>query len=482
MQNSEIIIVEIFAEEAADLCRVLTADLPEYFGLPECNEQYMLGVQSRHNFAAKLGDDLVGLLSLDFPYQTNSSIYWMAISRQYQGHGIGHKLIHAAAQFAREQGATTMTVETLAPSESDENYLKTYHFYESCGFKPLFNLKPDGYEWNMVYMCKSLDVNMTTRKYQPGDARALADIYYHTIHDINSRDYSETQINAWAPASSLELTGWQEKWSKLPPIVALSNHKIVGFAEFESDGHIDCFYVHHEYQGKSVGTCLMNEIEREANAKNITRIYAEVSITAKSFFEKKGFDVIKQQTVLIRGCELTNFVMEKHLTPLATFRLLEQADISEIAKAFQLINWGKPASLFEAYLEEQRQDERNIWVAFVDDKFAGYVTLKWRSEYEPFADRGIPEVKDLNVLPVYQGKGIGSKLLEIAESAAYTKSNTVGLGVGLFADYGNAQRLYIKRGYIPDGLGVTYQYKELSSGCRVQLDDDLVLWLTKSAC
>ena len=113
MQNSEIIIVEIFAEEAADLCRVLTADLPEYFGLPECNEQYMLGVQSRHNFAAKLGDDLVGLLSLDFPYQTNSSIYWMAISRQYQGHGIGHKLIHAAAQFAREQGATTMTVETL---------------------------------------------------------------------------------------------------------------------------------------------------------------------------------------------------------------------------------------------------------------------------------------------------------------------------------------------------------------------------------
>ena len=157
------------------------------------------------------------------------------------------------------------------------------------------------------------EININTRKYQPSDAQALADIYYHTIHNVNARDYSEAQINAWAPESSLNLTGWKEKWSKLPPIVALSNHEIVGFAEFESNGHIDCFYVHHKFQGKSVGTCLMNAIEREANANNIKRIYAEVSITAKPFFEKKGFAVIKQQIVVIRGCELTNFVMEKSL-------------------------------------------------------------------------------------------------------------------------------------------------------------------------
>lgn len=155
------------------------------------------------------------------------------------------------------------------------------------------------------------DYIITTRKYQASDASDLVNIYYHTIHKINTRDYSEEQVNAWAPISSLELEKWEQKWSKLPPIVAISNNHIVGFAEFEPNGHIDCFYVHHEFQGKSVGTYLMNAIELIAKEKNIHHIYAEVSITARPFFEKKGFTVTRQQTVTIRGSELINFVMEK---------------------------------------------------------------------------------------------------------------------------------------------------------------------------
>ena len=87
---------------------------------------------------------------------------------------------------------------------------------------------------------------------------------------------------------------------------------IVGFAEFEPNGHIDCFYVHHEFQGKGVGSALMATIEANAATNKIHRIYSEVSITAKPFFESKGFQVVKQQKVNIRGCELTNFVMEKN--------------------------------------------------------------------------------------------------------------------------------------------------------------------------
>jgi putative acetyltransferase len=63
---------------------------------------------------------------------------------------------------------------------------------------------------------------ITTRKYIQSDARALADIYYYTIHYVNSKDYTEEQINAWAPASALELDGWKQKWGKVVPIVALS--------------------------------------------------------------------------------------------------------------------------------------------------------------------------------------------------------------------------------------------------------------------
>ena len=154
-------------------------------------------------------------------------------------------------------------------------------------------------------------MNYTTRMYEPSDAKALANIYYHTIHNVNIRDYSEEQVNAWAPSSSLELKKWKEKWEKIVPIVALSNNQIVGFTEFEPNGHIDCFYVHHEFQSKGIGSILMKAIEDKVKQENITRIYAEVSITAKPFFEKKGFKVIKEQRVSIKKVRLTNFLMEK---------------------------------------------------------------------------------------------------------------------------------------------------------------------------
>ena len=91
----------------------------------------------------------------------------------------------------------------------------------------------------------------------------------------------------------------------------LKNEKIVGFAEFESNGHIDCFYVHHEWIGKGVGRALMKEIFIRAKKSNIKRVFVDVSITAKPFFREKGFKVINENRVFIDGVELINFRMEK---------------------------------------------------------------------------------------------------------------------------------------------------------------------------
>ena len=140
----------VSADIAEQSCRKITLNLPEYFGLPECNEQYALGVRIRTNFVIREHSDPIGLLSLDFPYPHNANIYWMGILKEHHSHGYGQLLIKAAIQHAHTHGAKTMTVETLSPAESDENYLKTYRFYERMGFAPLFNLKPNGYEWNMV--------------------------------------------------------------------------------------------------------------------------------------------------------------------------------------------------------------------------------------------------------------------------------------------------------------------------------------------
>jgi putative acetyltransferase len=152
-----------------------------------------------------------------------------------------------------------------------------------------------------------------TRLYLPADANELAQIFYNTIHHINAKDYSPEQIDAWAPLVTANPNHWREKWNNIVPIVATINHHLVGFVEFEPNGHIDCFYVHHEYQGKGIGRALMNAVFRQAKDQNLSRIFAEVSITAKPFFVNQGFEIIKEQQVNIREQRLTNFLMEHHI-------------------------------------------------------------------------------------------------------------------------------------------------------------------------
>ncbi|MBX3710298.1 MAG: GNAT family N-acetyltransferase [Gammaproteobacteria bacterium] len=135
-----------------------------------------------------------------------------------------------------------------------------------------------------------------------------------------------------------------------------------------------------------------------------------------------------------------------------TIETLHQSDLDEIVSAFEKIKWHKPKDIYEAYLKEQASGHRSVLIVREDGKFCGYVTLKLVSDYPFFAERNIPEIADLNVLPQYQKKGIGTTLIRACEDLTKgSGKKMIGLSVGLTADYGNAQRLYIHLGYIPDG-------------------------------
>jgi GNAT superfamily N-acetyltransferase len=159
---------------------------------------------------------------------------------------------------------------------------------------------------------------------------------------------------------------------------------------------------------------------------------------------------------------------------------LAPSDIAEIAEAFAALGWNKPASQYDAYLREQEEGARAVIVAHHDGRFAGYVTILWRSVYAPFAESRIPEVNDFNVLPDLRRRGLGGALMDAAERVIATRARTAGIGVSLEPGYGAAQRLYVKRGYIPDGLGITAHGRRLAWGDDAKIDDDLVLWLTKT--
>lgn len=162
-----------------------------------------------------------------------------------------------------------------------------------------------------------------------------------------------------------------------------------------------------------------------------------------------------------------------------TIRSLQPEDIQLLAAAFAAIGWNKPAAQYEQYLAEQQAGHRTVLVAFQNGSFAGYLTINWYSDYAPFRDQHIPEIQDFNVLPHLRRRGIGTRLMEEAEDLVADRSRIVGIGVGLYADYGAAQRLYVRRGFVPDGRGIAVAHQSVAPGQQVIVDDDLVLYLTK---
>jgi RimJ/RimL family protein N-acetyltransferase len=160
--------------------------------------------------------------------------------------------------------------------------------------------------------------------------------------------------------------------------------------------------------------------------------------------------------------------------------LVEQ-DIDQITAAFRAIGWNKPRNLYETYLLEQTDDVRSVLVAKINSVFAGYITLKWCSAYSNFKEDNIPEIVDLNVLPPFRNQGIGTLLITKCESLVRARNfKSLGIGFGMTKDYANAQRLYIKLGYIPDGNGLAFQNQSLVYGDQVIIDDDLIFYLIKS--
>ena len=157
--------------------------------------------------------------------------------------------------------------------------------------------------------------------------------------------------------------------------------------------------------------------------------------------------------------------------------ILEECD--EISRAFSEQGWNKKVSQYVEYFQFQESGIRDIIVAECNAQFAGYLTIKWQSDYPPFKNRGIPEIVDFNVLKKFQRKGMGTKLMDEAEKRIKMKSKYAGIGVGLSSDYGAAHILYVKRGYIPDGLGISSSGKFLMQGDKCTVNDDLVLHLIK---
>ena len=144
------------------------------------------------------------------------------------------------------------------------------------------------------------------------------------------------------------------------------------------------------------------------------------------------------------------------------------------------MGWQKPAGYFANVLQEQKAGATILLLALDLGEYLGHCKVIWQPGYSGFRERGIPEIQDLNVIRARRRQGVASRLLGTAEELISRRAEHAGIGFGLYADYGAAQRLYIQRGYVPDGRGVHSRDQPVQPGASVTVDDDLVLYLVKN--
>ncbi|MDO5417895.1 MAG: GNAT family N-acetyltransferase [Lachnospiraceae bacterium] len=148
---------------------------------------------------------------------------------------------------------------------------------------------------------------MYIREYQPSDCPDMAKLFYDTVHTVNARDYTEEQLNVWA-SGRVDLDAWNRSFLAHDTVVAVEKEKIVGFGDLDDTGYLDRLYVHKDCQGQGIATAICERLERGASGKRIT---THASITAKPFFEQRGYRTVREQQVERQGIYLTNYVMEK---------------------------------------------------------------------------------------------------------------------------------------------------------------------------
>ncbi len=161
-------------------------------------------------------------------------------------------------------------------------------------------------------------------------------------------------------------------------------------------------------------------------------------------------------------------------------RPLQAGDRDRLAAVDGGNGWNPDPVLWALYLADQAVGRRLVVIAWEADRPLGYGNLLWTPGYAPFRAGDIPEINNLGVDVHVRNQGVCTAIIGYFEARAREAGKPVmGIGVGLYPDYGPAQRLYTRLGYRPDGRGITYNERTVAAGESVRLDDDLVLWMTK---
>lgn len=148
---------------------------------------------------------------------------------------------------------------------------------------------------------------MKLRGYRPADLVEIKRLFYDTVHTVPVKDYSALQRDAWA-SGNVDSEQWNKSFLAHHTVIAEQDGRILGFGDMDAEGYLDRLYVHKDFQRQGIAAAICDALEHAAETDFFT---VHASITARPFFEKRGYAVLKKQQVARCGVLLTNFVMQK---------------------------------------------------------------------------------------------------------------------------------------------------------------------------
>lgn len=163
-----------------------------------------------------------------------------------------------------------------------------------------------------------------------------------------------------------------------------------------------------------------------------------------------------------------------------TFRPAASDDLEGLHIMAGALGTAKEPGYFGTCLTEQAEGRRVLYIISIGGADAGYGMINWQPQYALYRRLNLPEIQDLNVLPVFRRRGLAAAFIGFCEDTARARGHTqMGIAVGLHPGFGAAQRLYVRLGYVPDGFGVTYDRETVTPGTLRPVDDNLCLMMVK---
>lgn len=289
---------------------------------------------------------------------------------------------------------------------------------------------------------------MQLREYITSDCEQLAKLFYQTVHSVNAKDYTREQLDVWATGKA-DLTEWNKTFLEHYTIVAVEHDEIVGFGDIDKTGYLDRLFVHKDHQGKGIASAICDTLEQWAGKGTIT---THASITAKPFFEKRGYHMVREQQVNRNDIILINYLMKKTMiiqldeTSVDDFWRLRKGLFEELGEISQNTDISELKLKTEQYFLTHINRDLMSWGILQEDKLVAIGSLCLFSRIPYFENLSCLEGYILNIytLPQFRKCGLANQILE--NIIEYSRKNNIKKLWLNSSEQGES--LYVKAGFV----------------------------------